>query len=53
MALDLRGDAGRAVLTRMIERADVLVENFRPGVLAEMGSRPTRCAYRTAPRSMR
>jgi CoA:oxalate CoA-transferase len=37
IALDLRGDEGRAVLARMLERADVLVENYRPGVLAEMG----------------
>jgi crotonobetainyl-CoA:carnitine CoA-transferase CaiB-like acyl-CoA transferase len=37
IALDLRGAEGRAVLARMLERADVLVENYRPGVLAEMG----------------
>ncbi|RPH46369.1 MAG: CoA transferase [Burkholderiales bacterium] len=37
IALDLRGAEGRQVLARMLERADVLVENYRPGVLAEMG----------------
>jgi hypothetical protein len=37
VVLDLRQDEGKAVLARLIERADVLVENFRPGVLAEMG----------------
>jgi formyl-CoA transferase len=31
-ALNLRSDEGRAVLYRMAERADVLVENFRPDV---------------------
>jgi crotonobetainyl-CoA:carnitine CoA-transferase CaiB-like acyl-CoA transferase len=32
MALNLRSDEGRAILYRMVERADVLVENFRPDV---------------------
>jgi crotonobetainyl-CoA:carnitine CoA-transferase CaiB-like acyl-CoA transferase len=37
VVLDLRNDEGKAVLAKLLERADVLVENFRPGVLAEMG----------------
>jgi CoA:oxalate CoA-transferase len=37
IVLDLRKDEGKAVLSKLLERADVLVENFRPGVLAEMG----------------
>ncbi|MBS0242481.1 MAG: CoA transferase [Proteobacteria bacterium] len=37
VVLDLRKDEGRRVLERMISKADVLVENFRPGVLADMG----------------
>src|SRR6516164_8584835 len=37
VVLDLRRDEGKSVLARLIERADVLVENFRPGVLAGMG----------------
>ena len=37
MTLDLKTSEGKAVLTRMIEGADVLVENFRPGILAAMG----------------
>jgi len=37
MALDLRSDAGKEVLLKLLQSADVLVENFRPGVLAEMG----------------
>jgi CoA:oxalate CoA-transferase len=37
IVLDLKSGSGRDVLTRLIGRADVLVENFRPGVLARMG----------------
>ncbi len=37
LSLNLRSDAGKAVLARLIARSDVLVENFRPGVLAQMG----------------
>jgi crotonobetainyl-CoA:carnitine CoA-transferase CaiB-like acyl-CoA transferase len=34
---DLRTDAGRELLARLASRADVLVENFRPGVLSRLG----------------
>ncbi len=37
IALDLRDDADRAVFERLLERADVLVENFRPGTLERLG----------------
>jgi crotonobetainyl-CoA:carnitine CoA-transferase CaiB-like acyl-CoA transferase len=42
VALDLRSELGRAALADLIRRADVLVENYRPGVLAEMGFGPDR-----------
>jgi crotonobetainyl-CoA:carnitine CoA-transferase CaiB-like acyl-CoA transferase len=35
--LDLRSDAGREVLWRLIERADVLVENHRVGAFERLG----------------
>jgi formyl-CoA transferase len=34
--LDLRTEAGRAVLLKLIARADVLLENYRPGVLDKL-----------------
>jgi crotonobetainyl-CoA:carnitine CoA-transferase CaiB-like acyl-CoA transferase len=37
LRLDLRKPEGREILTRLIRLSDVLVENFRPGVLARMG----------------
>ena len=37
IALDLKSDDGRAVLTDLLRRADVVVENFRPGVLDRLG----------------
>lgn len=37
ITLDLKSEEGKAVLTRLVERADVLVENFRTGVLDRLG----------------
>ena len=37
LTLNLRHPEGRAVLARLIAGSDVLVENFRPGVMAAMG----------------
>jgi formyl-CoA transferase len=37
IALDLKSADGKDVLTRLVRRADVLVENFRPGVLDRLG----------------
>ncbi|MEA2739287.1 MAG: CoA:oxalate CoA-transferase [Acetobacteraceae bacterium] len=35
--LDMRRPEAKAILARLIEQSDVLVENFRPGVLARLG----------------
>jgi crotonobetainyl-CoA:carnitine CoA-transferase CaiB-like acyl-CoA transferase len=35
--LNLRGVSGRAALRRLIATADVVVDNFRPGVMADLG----------------
>ncbi|MBL3699925.1 CaiB/BaiF CoA transferase family protein [Leucobacter luti] len=37
IALDLKSDDGRGVLRRLVARADVLIENFRTGVMARLG----------------
>ena len=37
IALDLRLEGGRAVVQRLIERGDVVVNNFRAGVMERMG----------------
>lgn len=35
--LDFKTEAGREILWRLIERADVVISNFRPGVLDRLG----------------
>lgn len=37
VALDLRADAGKGALRKMLEAADVVIENFRPGTMEGMG----------------
>ncbi len=37
ITLNLKSAAGQAVLRRLVEGADALVENFRPGVMARLG----------------
>jgi len=37
ITLDLKDDGDKAVLTELLRRADVLLENFRPGTLDRLG----------------
>ena len=37
VALDLKSDADKAAVLRLVETADVVVNNFRPGVMERMG----------------
>jgi formyl-CoA transferase len=37
VALDIRSDGGREKLWQLIDRADVLIDNFRPGALDRLG----------------
>lgn len=38
--IDLRSEEGQRLLFRLVEKSDVLVENFRPGVLSKLGLDP-------------
>src|ERR1051325_6758773 len=40
LVLNLRHDAAKDALLRLVARADVFIENFRPGTLEEMGLGP-------------
>ncbi|OAM88100.1 CoA transferase [Termitidicoccus mucosus] len=44
IALDLKRSEGRAVVERMAAQCDVVVENFRPGVMARLGFGYEDCA---------
>ena len=37
IALDLKDDADRAIFEKLLEKADVVVENFRPGTMEKLG----------------
>ncbi len=37
ITLDLKSEAGREILKRLVQRADIMVENYRPGALAALG----------------
>jgi crotonobetainyl-CoA:carnitine CoA-transferase CaiB-like acyl-CoA transferase len=37
LTVDLKADAGKEILRRLLASADVLLENFRPGTLARLG----------------
>ena len=37
LTLDLKSDKGKEVFSKLVRTADVVVENFRPGVMARLG----------------
>ena len=37
IAIDLKADADRQIFEKLLERADVLVENYRPGTMEKLG----------------
>ena len=46
IAVDLKSEKGREVVFRLVERADVLLEGFRPGVTERLGLGPDDCLAR-------
>ncbi|GMV47631.1 MAG: CoA transferase [Pseudomonadota bacterium] len=48
LAADLKSPAGREAVLRLADRADVLIEGFRPGVTEKLGLGPTDCMARNA-----
>jgi len=46
LALDLKRPEGKALALRLIERADALIEGFRPGVMERLGLGPEDCLAR-------
>ena len=46
IALDLKQPAGAAAALRLIDRADALIEGFRPGVMERNGLGPDICLAR-------
>jgi alpha-methylacyl-CoA racemase len=43
VALNLKSAEGRMAAMRLIARADILIEGFRPGVMEKLGLGPTEC----------
>ncbi|HVH80429.1 MAG TPA: CaiB/BaiF CoA-transferase family protein [Stellaceae bacterium] len=46
IAVDLKNKAGQEAVLRLIERADALIEGFRPGVMERLGLGPDICLTR-------
>jgi alpha-methylacyl-CoA racemase len=43
VAVDVKSDAGREVVLRLVTRCDALIESFRPGVMERLGLGPDAC----------
>lgn len=48
LALDLKQPAARDVVLKMLERTDILIEGFRPGVMERLGLGPAACHARNS-----
>jgi alpha-methylacyl-CoA racemase len=43
LAIDIKSESGKQTVRRLIDRADVLIEGFRPGVMERLGLGPDAC----------
>ncbi|CAG2144015.1 Acetyl-CoA:oxalate CoA-transferase [Cupriavidus yeoncheonensis] len=43
LALDLKAEAGRSTMLRLVEHCDALIEGMRPGVMERLGLGPDTC----------
>ena len=48
LALDLKQPAAKEVVLRLLEKADIVIEGFRPGVMERLGLGPDVCRARNA-----
>jgi alpha-methylacyl-CoA racemase len=48
LALDLKQPKAREVVLRLMEKADIVIEGFRPGVMERLGLGPQACMARNA-----
>ena len=46
VTLDLKSEQGRALALQLLEKADVVIENFRPGLMEEWGLGPVQLKER-------
>jgi alpha-methylacyl-CoA racemase len=46
IAVDLKNDQGKELVLRLVERSDMLLEGFRPGVTERLGLGPADCMAR-------
>lgn len=46
IAIDLKNSQGVEALLQLVEKADAIIEGFRPGVMERLGIGPTECAKR-------
>ncbi|MGY4256656.1 crotonobetainyl-CoA:carnitine CoA-transferase CaiB-like acyl-CoA transferase [Bradyrhizobium sp. USDA 4516] len=46
LSIDIKEPSGREILTRLLDQADVLVQNFRPGTMERLGLGPKKLRER-------
>src|SRR3981189_236012 len=44
LSIDVKSEAGREVMAKLVAQSDVLVQNFRPGTTERLGPRPEKPA---------